>query len=123
MPGLHLQMLHPDYDNLFLVGLFQTSTGNWQIMDYQSRLIARYIHLRRSDPGRIAWLRAEKRNPIYGRQLNGGIAFYDSSRHQLQVDHFSYRRRLDKMVNRLAVSPPPRSVADIAPSDALEPAA
>jgi cation diffusion facilitator CzcD-associated flavoprotein CzcO len=104
-PGLHLQMLHPDYDNLFLVGLFQTSTGNWQIMDYQSRLIARYIHLSRADPGRVAWLRAEKRHPAFGPALNGGISFYDSHRHQLQVDHFSYRRRLRKMAGRLAVPP------------------
>ncbi|HET9871813.1 MAG TPA: NAD(P)-binding domain-containing protein [Propionibacteriaceae bacterium] len=105
IPELHLHMFHPEYDNLFLVGYFQTSTGNWQIMDHQSRLISRYIHLARTDPQRLAWLRKDKATPQFGAQLNGGIAFYDSDRHQLQVDHFSYRERLQKLVARLDVEP------------------
>jgi cation diffusion facilitator CzcD-associated flavoprotein CzcO len=105
IPEFHLHIFHPDYDNLFLIGFFQTSTGNWQIMDHQSRLMSRYLLAARTDPQQVAWLRKDKQAPVFGAMLNGGIAFYDSARHQLQVDHFSYREMLQKMAARLAVGP------------------
>ncbi|WP_327678441.1 flavin-containing monooxygenase [Kitasatospora sp. NBC_00458] len=105
-PELHLNAFHPDYDNLFVIGYFQTSTGNWPIMDYQSQLMARYLHLLRTDPQRAAWFKRAKAEPLSAAELSGGISYYDSERHWLQVEHFSYRAMLRKLVRRMGAEPP-----------------
>ncbi|WP_169813655.1 flavin-containing monooxygenase [Nocardia pseudobrasiliensis] len=106
IPRLHLHAFHPDYDNLFLIGYFQTATGTWPLMDLQAQIMARYLYLSRTDPRRVAKFSAAKANPVFGPKLNGGIAFYRSERHWLQVDHVAYRRRLRRSVKQLAVAPP-----------------
>ncbi|QIS02181.1 SidA/IucD/PvdA family monooxygenase [Nocardia brasiliensis] len=102
IPALHLHAFHPEFDNLFVIGYFQISTGTWPIMDYQAQIMARYLHLLDTDPQRAAGFRKEKANPVYGPKLNGGINYYGSERHWLQVEHVSYRRRLRKLARRLA---------------------
>ncbi|MFG1792766.1 flavin-containing monooxygenase [Nocardia sp. NPDC049149] len=105
IPELHLHAFHPEYDNLFVIGYVQISTGTWPIMDYQSQIMARYLHLLKTDPRRAARFRAAKANPVHGPELNGGIDFYRSERHWLQVEHVSYRKRLRKLAKQLAVAP------------------
>jgi cation diffusion facilitator CzcD-associated flavoprotein CzcO len=112
-PQLHLNAFHPQYDNLFLIGYFQTSTGNWPIMDYQAKIMSRYIHLLRTDPQRAVWFRRAKATPVTAAQLSGGIKYYDSERHWLQVEHATYRKTLRKLIHRLNVEPPaPAKVPD-----------
>jgi cation diffusion facilitator CzcD-associated flavoprotein CzcO len=112
-PQLHLSAFHPDYDNLFVIGYFQTSTGNWPIMDYQSQIMARYLHLLRTDPQKAAWFRKAKADPVTTARLSGGISYYDSERHWLQVEHFSYRALLRKLVRRLAAAPPAAALGGV----------
>lgn len=106
IPALHLHAFHPDYDNLFVIGYFQTSTGTWPIMDYQAQIMARYLHLMKTDPQRVSGFRTAKADPVFGPELNGGIEYYNSERHWLQVEHVSYRRRLRRLAAQLAVDPP-----------------
>ncbi|WP_052398234.1 flavin-containing monooxygenase [Streptomyces sp. NRRL F-5123] len=113
-PQLHLSAFHPAYDNLFVIGYFQTSTGNWPIMDYQAQIMARYLHLLRTDPRRAVWFRRAKAEPVTTARLSGGISYYDSERHWLQVDHFSYRALLRKLVRRFGVEPPAPPPAETA---------
>jgi len=105
-PQLYLNAFHPVYDNLFVIGYFQTSTGNWPIMDYQAKIMSRYIHLLRVDLKRAIWFRRAKATPVTAAQLNGGIKYYDSERHWLQVEHITYRKSLRKLIRRMGVEPP-----------------
>jgi cation diffusion facilitator CzcD-associated flavoprotein CzcO len=105
-PNLHYNAFHPTYDNLFVIGYFQTSTGNWQVMDYQSQVMARYVHLLRTDPQRVSWFRKAKSRPLTGTALTGRLKYYDSERHWLQVEHYSYRAALKKMIRRMPAEPP-----------------
>lgn len=100
--NLFLNIFHPNFDDLFFVGLFQTSTGNWPIADYQSQLIARFLAALRDAPESAAGLqrlKAQKRPDV-----NGGIEWLGTDRHAIQVDHFAYRAELRKLIARL----PPR---------------
>lgn len=106
IPRLHLHAYHPDYDNLYVIGYFQTSTGTWPIMENQAQAMARYLYLSRSAPQRVAKFRREKADPMLGAKLNGGIDFYDSERHWIQVEHVSFRRRMRKLAKRLFVPAP-----------------
>jgi cation diffusion facilitator CzcD-associated flavoprotein CzcO len=99
-PRLFLNAFHPAYDDLFLIGYFQTSTGNWPLMDHQAQVMSRFVLAQRTDPGRAEWFRRLKSEPSRGR-LSGGINFYDSPRHLLEVEHFTFRRALQRVARRL----------------------
>ncbi|MET5116646.1 monooxygenase, partial [Burkholderia pseudomallei] len=55
-PPLYLNMFDRAHPNLFFLGLFQTSTGNWPLMDYQAQLVARYLRARDAAPRKAARL-------------------------------------------------------------------
>ena len=98
-PGLYLNVFHPRYDNLFVAGLIQPDSGEWGLVDYQAQLIARFIRgldERRPQAQRFRRLKAAERL-----DLSGGIRYVNSTRHLLEVEHFSYRRRLKKLITSL----------------------
>ena len=103
-PGLYLNVFHPSYDNLFVVGLFQTNTGNWPLMDYQSQLVGRFIHAQRWDARKAAAFRALKAGARPS--LTSGIRFSDSPKFAIEVDHYSYRAALKKLIARMGVTRP-----------------
>jgi hypothetical protein len=103
---------------LFAIGYFQTSTGNWQVMDYQAQVMARYVHLLATDPQQVAWFRKAKSRPLTGSALTGRLKYYDSERHWLQVEHYSYRAALRTMIRRMDVRPPaPQAAPAQAPGE------
>ena len=93
-PGLVLNLLHPTRDDIAVVGLIQPDSGQWGITDVQSRLVARMAAAARRSPRAAAWLyRQRRRSP--GR---GPIRYVASPRHRLEVEHFSYRHELERLV-------------------------
>ncbi|NHC15798.1 flavin-containing monooxygenase [Motilibacter deserti] len=114
-PRLYLNAFHPTYDNLFVIGFFQTSTGNWPLMDYQSQVMARFVRQLRDDPEQVGWFRALKADPGSAGRLNGGIDYYNSERHALEVEHFAYRGALKRLARKLGASqgiPAQRAVSE-----------
>lgn len=95
-PELFLNIFHPEYDNLFLAGLIQPDSGQWGLVDYQTQLIAKFIKAQDSNPKKAAAFRKLKANPASGK--NGRITYIPSSRHEIEVEHFSYRQRLKKLI-------------------------
>ncbi len=98
-PRLRLNIFDPQHPNLFFIGLFQTSTGNWPLMDYQSQLVSRYLRARQEQPEKAA--RLEHRLEQDDRQLKGGIRFMNSPRHSIEVEHFAYRQKLQRLIRTL----------------------
>ncbi|MFQ5707473.1 MAG: flavin-containing monooxygenase [bacterium] len=99
-PELYLNIFHPEYDNLFVAGLIQPDSGQWWLVDYQTQLIAKFIRAQEHRPRKAAAFRQMKtgRPP----HLGGGIRYLDSTRHYLEVEHFSYGQRLKKLIKRLS---------------------
>jgi thioredoxin reductase len=93
LPRLHLNLLHPARDDVAVVGLIQPDSGQWGLTDLQSRLVARMAVAARQSPRAAAWLYAARRRPAAG-----PIRYVDSPRHALEVEHFSYRRRLERLI-------------------------
>jgi hypothetical protein len=83
-----------------LIGHFQTSTGIWPLMDIRSQIMSRFASWDRMDPARAEWSRDLKASPSSPTRLPGGIAYYESARHGLEVEHDTYRRELRKLVRR-----------------------
>jgi len=117
--GLYLNVFHPHYDNLFVVGLFQTNTGNWPLMDYQSQLVSRFIAAQSWNPRKAAAFRTIKAGPRPS--LTRGIRFRQSPKFAIEVEHYSYRARLKKLIAMMDVRRPraqaqaPAAVPGIAP--------
>ena len=93
LPRLHLHLLHPTRDDIAVVGLIQPDSGQWGLTDLQARLVARMAVAARRSPRAAAWLYAARQRP-----LRSPIAYVASPRHALEVEHFSYRRRLERLI-------------------------
>ncbi len=96
MPRLYLHAFHPHEESLFVAGMIQPDSGQWGLTDLQARLMALYTLARAEGQG--DWFATAKAGPAP--LLNNGIRYADSARHQLEVEHFSYRRRLEKLCAR-----------------------
>jgi hypothetical protein len=127
-PRLWLHVFHPTLDTLFAVGMVQTDSGLFGIVHEQARAVAGFLAAARPDlappgagaaaaPGATAAasravegsgsraverVRREKRAALAGDTdpgLTGGIRYRSSARHHLEVEHWSYRRRLERLAD------------------------
>lgn len=97
-PELHLNVFHPDRDDLFVVGLIQPDSGQFGLVDYQSQLVARYIAGLDANAPAAKRFQQEKRREQP--PLDGGIDYVRSPRHLLEVEHYSYQRQLQRQIKR-----------------------
>ncbi len=110
-PRLYLNLFSPRHDDLFFLGLTQPSQGQWQLVDHQARVVAAYLRAQRERPDRAARLRARTAGPVP--HLGGGVRYVRSPRHALELEHVSYRRRLDRILRQLDVPGTQRTTAAI----------
>jgi len=99
-PDLFLNVFHPRYSTLFVAGLIQPDSGQWGLVDYQAQLIARYV--KGLEEGDRAAKRFQKAVASERPDLGRGINYVASTRHLLEVEHFSYRNRLKKYIRQLS---------------------
>lgn len=98
-PELYLNVFHPERDDLFIAGLIQPDSGQWGLVDRQAQLITAY--LTGLAQGRPAAQKFRKLKRSTSARVNAGIHYVDSPRHLLEVEHFSYRRTLDRLIRQL----------------------
>jgi len=101
-PRLYKNVFHPDRDNLFVVGLIQPDSGQFILVDWQTRAVAAYLTALQANPAAAQRLRQRKRR--VGEDLGSGIQYKESSRHYVQVEHWSYREGLERLVAELSAS-------------------
>lgn len=95
-PRLFLNVFHPERDDLFVIGLIQPDSGQFGLVDYQSRLVAAYLAACVADRPQAERFRNLKRES--DTDLSAGLRYLDSPRHLLEVEHFSYRKRLQQLL-------------------------
>jgi len=98
-PRLHHNVFHPVYDTLFACGLIQPDSGQFGLVHWQARAAALFLAAVRDDVPGAAWFRAEKSRVEAG--SSGGVSYKNSTRHYVEVEHWSYRRGLERIVRRL----------------------
>jgi cation diffusion facilitator CzcD-associated flavoprotein CzcO len=98
-PHLYLNVFHPDYDNLFFVGLIQPDSGQFGLVDYQAQLVAQFIRASRvGSPGARKFGRQKADLAIFPTRH---AHYLDTPRNLLEVEHYSYRKRMQKELRRL----------------------
>ncbi len=98
-PELYLNLFHPHRDDLFVVGLIQPDSGQWGIVDCQAQLLTAYVQGLRA--GKSSAARFQKKKAREGTKWNRKIHYMKSPRHLLEVEHFSYRKTLERWTRKL----------------------
>ncbi|MGH7452658.1 MAG: flavin-containing monooxygenase, partial [bacterium] len=75
-------------------------SGQWGLVDYQTQLIAKFIRAQEQNPAKANDFRRLKSGPQP--DLSHGIKYLDSTRHYVEVEHFSYRQRLKKLIKKMS---------------------
>ena len=82
-------MIHPKFDNLFFIGLFQPQGCIWPLADYQAKYAASIIKGTLKIPDNLV---QKIENEI--KQLRK--QFKENTRHALEVDYKTFRQQLLK---------------------------
>ncbi|HWA98931.1 MAG TPA: NAD(P)-binding domain-containing protein [Pirellulales bacterium] len=101
-PELFMNVFHPRHDRLCVAGLIQPDSGQFGLVDYQGQLIARFWRALDDEPataGRRPAAERFRKLKSHPRGDHGhGIRYMPTARHLLEVEHFSYRQRLQKLI-------------------------
>jgi hypothetical protein len=88
-PRLFFQVFHPQYDDLFAVGLIQANGSIWRTADDQSKLVASFLIATAEGHERASWFRALK---AQGPERSADGTYVKSERHRLETNYYDYRR-------------------------------
>jgi hypothetical protein len=94
VPRLFLNLLHPTRDDIAVVGLIQPDSGQWGLTDLQGQLVAAMAAAAQRAPRAAAWLYTQRQRPPRGATIH----YVDSPRHRLEVEHYTYRRHLQRLI-------------------------
>lgn len=96
-PDLYLNIFHPNYNNLFLIGMVEAAGIGWQGRDEQAQLVAKYIKASATNPKKYEAFNQKKAkgNP----DMSGGYAYVKLDRMAYYVHNDTYRKLLKKGIN------------------------
>lgn len=98
VPKLYLHAFHPADDTLFVAGMIQPNSGQWQLTDLQTQIIARFLKAKQQ--GHPSAQKFCEQKQAGGIGLNSRDHFLATARHRLEVDYFDYRKTLSKIVRQ-----------------------
>ncbi|MFA6303480.1 MAG: NAD(P)-binding domain-containing protein [Legionella sp.] len=88
---LYRKMMHPDYENLYFIGLFQPQGCIWPLADFQAKIASRIIAGSLKRPKHLhAKIAKELKRPHY--------RFKAHTRHAIEVDYHQFRKELSRML-------------------------
>jgi len=96
-PHLFLNCMHPERDDLFVMGMVEAAGLGWQGRHEQAEMVARYINAQGTPAG--AALKAEKARGF--ERATGGMRYVDLPRMAYYVDKQTYLRAVRRVTARL----------------------
>lgn len=99
-PSLYLNMMHPEYDNLFLMGMVEATGLGWEGRNQQARLAAIYIREQQNDTAAAGELKQQKKAHADER-LDGGYNYIKLARMAYYVNKDAYLEALAGHINKL----------------------
>ncbi|MFC3614491.1 flavin-containing monooxygenase [Lutimaribacter marinistellae] len=98
-PHLYLNAMHPQRDDLFVLGMVEATGLGWQGRHEQAEMVARYIKgLQQGDPA-AETLKAEKAKEF--ERATGGMNYLKLARMAYYVDKATYRKAVTGWIRRL----------------------
>ena len=99
-PQLYLNVFHPEYDNLFMMGMIEAAGLGWEGRNLQARLTALYIHQHRQGSAQAASFAATKRQQA-STNLDGGYDYIKLARMAYYVNKDAYLDALHQHITEL----------------------
>jgi hypothetical protein len=98
-PHLFLNAMHPERDDLFVLGMVEASGLGWQGRHEQAELVARYLAGLRDGSAAAQSLRAEKAAGF--ERLTGGVDYLELPRMAYYVEKTAFRTAVAKRIRAL----------------------
>ena len=92
-------MIHPEFDNLYFIGLFQPQGCIWPLADYQAKIAANIISGRLRMPTDVLSKIKKEIKKIRSH-------FTANTRHALEVDYNTFRKQLLQELQSVVPSSP-----------------
>ena len=99
-PQLYMNVFHPRYDNLFMMGMIEATGLGWEGRNQQARLVALYIHQQRSGTASAAAFN-RIREQRAGASLDGGYQYIRLARMAYYVNKDAYLAALKQHITEL----------------------
>ncbi|MCA0873265.1 NAD(P)-binding domain-containing protein [Seohaeicola saemankumensis] len=99
-PHLYLNAMHPDRDDLFVLGMVEASGLGWQGRHEQAEMVARYITGLRGGAAPARELKAAKAAGFD--RATGGMKYLDLARMAYYVDKATYRKAVTGWIAKLS---------------------
>ncbi|WP_127114169.1 flavin-containing monooxygenase [Shimia sediminis] len=99
-PHLYLNALHPQRDDLFVLGMIEATGLGWQGRHEQAEMVARYIAGLRDGNAEATALKQEKAHDY--QRATGGVEYLKLARMAYYVDKSTYRKAVTNWISRLA---------------------
>ncbi|MEO4043745.1 NAD(P)-binding domain-containing protein [Hoeflea sp. CAU 1731] len=99
-PHLYLNCMHPDRDDLFVLGMVEASGLGWQGRHEQAEMVARYITGLKSGSEAARKIHDEKAGGF--ERLTGGMNYVKLARMAYYVDKATYRKAITDRIASLA---------------------
>lgn len=95
--GLFLHLFHRTLDDFFMLGLFEPAEGGvWQLADYQARLVAASIVACARNAKE--WERFKALKADATPDVGHGIRFKETDWHRFEIQHYRYRRYMQRLL-------------------------
>jgi cation diffusion facilitator CzcD-associated flavoprotein CzcO len=101
-PHLFLNCMHPERDDLFVLGMVEASGLGWQGRHEQAEMVARYLKGLRDHTPAARSLQAEKAAGF--QRATGGMAYLDLPRMAYYVDKATYRKAVTTRIRSLSAN-------------------
>ncbi|WP_171232835.1 NAD(P)/FAD-dependent oxidoreductase [Ruegeria sp. HKCCA4812] len=98
-PHLYLNAMHPERDDLFVLGMVEATGLGWQGRHEQAEMVARYIKGLQKGCPVAADLKSEKQKDY--KRATGGMSYIDLPRMAYYVDKATYRKAVTGWIERL----------------------
>ncbi|MGX9350843.1 flavin-containing monooxygenase [Shimia sp. W99] len=99
-PHLYLNAMHPERDDLFVLGMIEATGLGWQGRHEQAEMVARYIAGLRAGSEAARTLQSEKAKQF--ERATGGMDYLKLPRMAYYVDKATYRRAVTNWIDRLS---------------------
>lgn len=98
-PHLYLNAIHPERDDLFVLGMVEASGLGWQGRHEQAEMVVRYVKGLRAKSGAAKNLHQEKSAEFT--RATGGVNYLNVARMAYYVDKATYRGAVGKWITKL----------------------
>ncbi len=98
-PGFFLNAFHPEYDNLFILGMIEASGIGWEGRAEQAELVARFIDACERNTEAARWFRDYKSGPEP--DLSGGMNYIKLDRMAYYVHKDTFRKEVCRCVEKM----------------------